>query len=132
MTNQERRNLVVEERAGDAGHAVLNVHAALVVLGDALRQIALEVCRTVLVGFDLNGSIWTECRRRSPVRKRAITPGPLSVSEPLRSVFSEPLVSDEANGSQCSVLRYAPSIDARLSFDSSEGFVEISNIDQPD
>ena len=46
------RDLKVEERAGHAGDAVHDVHA-LVVLGHALRQVALEVGRAVLVRVDV-------------------------------------------------------------------------------
>ena len=54
MTDQERRNLVVEERAGNATVAVSDVEASRGVLHRALVEVALEVRRAVLVRADLH------------------------------------------------------------------------------
>ena len=54
MDDTKWRDLVVEERAGDATSTVRDVQAGCGVLRCALIQVALEVCRAVLVRVDLN------------------------------------------------------------------------------
>ena len=53
VTNEERRDLIVEERAGDSSRAVTNMDASWSALIGAFVQVALEVRRTVLVGANL-------------------------------------------------------------------------------
>ena len=53
VADEDGRDLVVEERAGDAAVAVRDVQAFGRVLLRALVEVALEVRRTVLVGANL-------------------------------------------------------------------------------
>ena len=53
MADEDGRDLVVEERAGDAAVAVRDVQTLGRVLLRALVEVALEVRRAVLVGVDL-------------------------------------------------------------------------------
>ena len=53
VADEEGGNLVVEERAGDAGALVLDLHALGRRVAVALAEVALEVRRAVLVGVDL-------------------------------------------------------------------------------
>ena len=53
MTNQERRNLVVEKRAGNAAVSVRDVQTSGIVFGGTLVEVPLEVRGAVLVSTDL-------------------------------------------------------------------------------
>lgn len=52
VDDEDGRDFIVEECAGDTGHAVHDMHA-FVILCKTLREITLEMRGTVLVGIDL-------------------------------------------------------------------------------